>query len=327
MLSTIPKVLIDPRSDILYSSYFFEGLKRLQYQPVFGLQDFPVINKFGLFAFTITGSDGKKKIIIDHLDDPLIDEELLSWADVYAKVNLKHDEQRDKIIPAGVFCGIRSLGFGEMTSLISQYLFHTKLHSVARQQLRSYYRQWKYRVPIEKLKPEKADNNYVFFCASLWKKEQQNNEYRRRFMDACKQLSSLQFEGGFAPRIKNDVPGFEHYIDRAYTYGDYLRRTARSVVVFNSPAVRSCHSWKLAENLAMGKAIISLPFERQLSAPLVHGEHIHFVMPDTNAIQQAVEQIATDKTYRTELEQGARSYYQTYLEPAHYIKRIIDALK
>lgn len=321
-----PQVLIDPRSDILYSSWFFEGLKQLYKKQVgFSLHNFPVSNKFGLFAFTITDSKGKRKIVIDHLDDPLIDEEMLTWADVYSKVNLKHDEQRNKIIPAGVFCGIRSYGIGELSTLLPKYFLHATLRPLAAQQMRSFYRQWKYRLPEASFKPTVSSNNYIFFCASLWKKEQQNNHYRRLFIDACHGIPGLDFEGGFAPRSNNDIPGFEDYTDRSYTYSEYLDRTARSLLVFNSPAVRSCHSWKLAENLAMGKAIISLPFERQLSSPLVHGEHIHFVTPEKDAIQEAIEQIAHDNAYRAKLEQGARSYYEACLRPASHVKRIIEA--
>ena len=47
--------------------------------------------------------------------------------------------------------------------------------------------------------------------------------------------------------------------------------------MLNTPGVSGCLGWKLGEYLALGKAIISTPIQRQLLADLEHGTHIHVV--------------------------------------------------
>jgi glycosyltransferase involved in cell wall biosynthesis len=95
-------------------------------------------------------------------------------------------------------------------------------------------------------------------------------------------------------------------------------------VVFNCPAVHGCLGWKLGEYLALGKAIISIPLERALPEPLEHGEHIHYVDDNTEAMSEAVRTIDRDADYRHHLESGARSWYERNLTPAKIAARLVD---
>ena len=75
--------------------------------------------------------------------------------------------------------------------------------------------------------------------------------------------------------------------------------------------------------LALGKAIISTPLTRQMPAPLVHGEHVHFVDGSPEQIEEAIQRICNDAPYRRRLEQAARDYYVKYLQPTSVIRRIL----
>lgn len=120
------------------------------------------------------------------------------------------------------------------------------------------------------------------------------------------------------------MPGFEQYTtERRYSLKEYLSKLKRSAVAFNTPAVHSCHGWKLGEFLALGKAIVSTPLTRALPAPLLHGEHIHFVDGSPDSIREAVCLICRDISYRQRLERSARAYYLQYLQPQHVIERIL----
>jgi glycosyltransferase involved in cell wall biosynthesis len=123
------------------------------------------------------------------------------------------------------------------------------------------------------------------------------------------------------------VPGYEHLVvSTPCDHAQYIRKTQSSTVVFNTPAVLRCHGWKLAEFLALGKAIISTPLERLLPAPLEMGRDIHYVDPvSVDSIRDAVERIRGDDAYRRHLEEGARQYYVKYLQPAAVIRRILSA--
>ena len=72
----------------------------------------------------------------------------------------------------------------------------------------------------------------------------------------------------------------------------------------------------------MGKAIISTPLLREMPAPLIHGENIHFVSSDKELFE-AVRLINQDEKYRKKLEDGARRYYEQWLSPEVVIRRVI----
>src|SRR5207248_8247403 len=133
------------------------------------------------------------------------------------------------------------------------------------------------------------------------------NPPRARFIELCRRRDDIHFEGGFAPRRRNDMPELEGlYSTRRYPIDEYIARTARSVVVFNTPAVHDCLGWKLGEFLALGKAIITLPLTRQLPSPLEHGTHVHVVDGSPASIESAVDRLLSDTEYRERLERNAR---------------------
>ena len=108
-----------------------------------------------------------------------------------------------------------------------------------------------------------------------------------------------------------------------YSMSDYLDRTGRSVVVFNTPAVHGCLGWKLGEFLALGKAIVTLPIDRELPEPLVDGVHVHVVDGSAESIVDAITRLRRDNTYRLALEREAAAYYQRWLHPAVVAGRLL----
>lgn len=108
-------------------------------------------------------------------------------------------------------------------------------------------------------------------------------------------------------------------------FTEYIQKTKKSAVAFNTPAVHGCLGWKLAEFLALGKAIISTDVGRVLPVPLVHSEHVHFVDGSESSIREAVKRITSDEAYRAKLEAGAREYYDVYLAPRKVIERVMHA--
>src|SRR5262249_47673698 len=105
---------------------------------------------------------------------------------------------------------------------------------------------------------------------------------------------------------------------------EYLAKTRSSALVFNTPAVWSCHGWKLGEFLALGKAIISTPLVRELPAPLVHGCHIHYVDGSLDSIRAAIQLLLNDHDYRKHLERNAYDYYSSFLSPKRVVERLLD---
>jgi hypothetical protein len=322
---------VDPRFAPEHAAYYLGGL--LEYtgsqELPFSLEGFPSgYDDNKPLAFTLRRGTEHRNIYIAADDMATMDEQALEWADVYGKVNLLSElvpaSQQHKVVPIGPSHAVRlwrpaqSLRIARRTARAGGRTGGLKAH------YRPFWLQTNRRVDESFYQPAPSEDGYVFYNAWLWAKHADANPPRAAFMRACRELSPLiEFEGGFIPRRRNDVPEFDDVIaDRRYDLPAYLTNIKRSTLVFNNPAAHACHGWKLAEFLRLGKAIVSLPLSRELPAPLVHGRHLHIVDGSVAAIQEAVRTIVNDPGYRHQLEQAARDYYLEYLAPAQVIARL-----
>ena len=127
-------------------------------------------------------------------------------------------------------------------------------------------------------------------------------------------MEDLRFEGGLVSqgkkRISEDL--FSDCLAKAVPMKEWMAKTKRSMLVFNTPAFWDCHGWKLGEYLALGKCIVSTALSNDLPAPLEHGVHIHFVENGQEAVKEAVKYLIDHPDYRTRLEKGARAYWEQY---------------
>jgi hypothetical protein len=325
-------VVIDPYFDAYYCSFYLAGIAE-----VFGPQavrishdDFPDM-RWPHSVALILQPDGRR-IFIDTQDSSAYYRDALSWCDVYAKINVDPtedaDEARRKVLAIGPSFGIRQWGLAQMARHAAGHYWKCRSefdgYRSYREYFANYWRQYHYRLPLAAYSHEPSRGNYIFFVSALWKQERECNEYRANFIVASRSVPGLEFEGGFAPRRPDDIRGFETLaVKRRYALDEYLRRLKRSLVAFNTPAVYGCLGWKLAEYLALGKAIISTPLNRSLPAPLEHGRHIHLVDGSFDEIKNAVKLLSEDNAYRRLLENNARNYFLEYLAPARCIERIV----
>jgi hypothetical protein len=295
------------------------------------------------------------KVFVDFQDRPEVSAEALAWCDVYAKASADPamlatpgeerflpdrryrlltgvtPAQAAKILPLGHalvprICGLLRAGFYATAS----YLAGRSIIAGMVSHFANWRGQWRRRLPESAYVPGETDPNYVFFSASLWPsvEAERCNMERGMFVEACRSLPGLNFEGGFAQRWalppEWKARGFDKYaLPVRPSHRQFIRNTQRSACAFNNPGFKRCHAWKLAEYLALGKAIISTPLERLLPAPLVHGEHVHFVEPSVDAIREAVRHLCRDSQYRRKLERNARAYYQEHLTPRRTIERML----
>ena len=164
--------------------------------------------------------------------------------------------------------------------------------------------------------------NYIYFVGSLWKKEIKTNNFRANFIKACVS-SKTQFEGGFAPRTKGDIKGYEDLTMKVRDKMDtFIVKTKKSILTFNTPAVLDCHGWKLAEFLCFGKAIISTPLSRKLPLELRDKKHIFITDGSKDDINLKMEKLINDKIFRSTLKMNARQYFENELAPIKVIQKI-----
>jgi hypothetical protein len=324
-------VRLDPRFAPEHAAYYLSGLaERFRFTRFpLTLEGFPSSyhdNKPLAFVVRRRGVDRNIYIAAD--DMPELDPAALVWADIYGKVNLDRrlvpSTYEDAVVPIGPSHALRLWSLPRAAAMASRTERAGGRFCGRREHYRRFYLQATRRLDHSAYAPGRSKADYVFYNGWLWAKHPEANGPRADFMRACKDLApEVEFEGGFIPRRRDDVPDFADVTaDRHYTLIEYIERIKRSVVVFNNPAAHHCLGWKLAEFLRLGKAIVTLPLSREMPAPFLHGQHAHIVDGSREAIQDAVMTIARDKDYRHHLEQGARSYFLDHLTPTRVLDRL-----
>lgn len=322
----MPKVIIDPASDIFYSSFYIKGLtdllgrKNIVYEssPFIGLSE----NNFNFnFIFENT------KYTISMNDSYVINGQLYEWCDVYGGVNINFSitslDKYPKLISLVPSFGIKIWNLPQMISNMAHrawilkpdnYKFFSGRYK--HMYLRSIYEEYGKDVKVD-------DDKYIFFCSTLWYNDEWNkndegvNQRRANFIRSCKSLPDVKFEGGLVSQGKDrsSEDKFCDCLSRAFSMNEWLYKTKKSALVFNTPAFWNCHGWKLGEYLALGKAIVSTKLLNDLPESLVHGVNIHYVENTEDSIREAVQYIIDNPKYRIKLENGAKEYWSKYGTP------------
>jgi len=333
-------VIVDPRSRIVYASYYIQGIVDLfgAEKVCFRMSPFELlVKKYDnlafdeFFAFIIIRNGQRVKIVIDYKDNYTINYEIYDWCDVYGKVNLnpKYTDLFDynKIINIGPGFGIRIMGnFATILNAMSNFIKSYRYSDIKYYPFfYGYYWQTK-RLPISDFTNSPTDGKYVFFVSTLWNHDnciRSTNVLRAAFIEECKN-AGLNFEGGlYAKQSNREYNKYKHLVySKFISFPSYISMTKRSSVVFNTPTVFNCHGWKLGEYFALGKAIISTPLINKMPVDLEHRKNIHFI-EDASEMKDAIGKILSDHKYRATLEEGALEYYHKYLSPEMVIKRIL----
>ena len=324
---------INPNFDPFWHSLYFKGL--LQLAPSknisFTIKGFPeYIHKAMMFRILHNGRWWK--IVLDAEDKLWINPLGYDWCDVYGKFNIGLDSlesKQEKIIPIGPIFPIQALSrsWAFYYWLKSLLILNFKPNNFKDFFANFVYRPYKYSFPEKAYTPQLSRPDYVFMSSQLWRKDQETNELRAMFMRECREMSWVQFEGGFHPRAGNFEQYKDLFLKKMYPFHEYIQNLRNSAFVLYNHSVAGSHSWRLGEYLALGKAIISLPIERKIPAPLIHGTHIHFVEPAKEAIEKAIQLLLSNNLYRQNLEINARKYYLQNATPEKSIERLLATCK
>ncbi len=330
------RVIIDPVDDFLYMSFYVYGLEvffgsnNVHYssEPFASLSTKSRHSKSTRF---IIEEYGQERRFVIHCNDsfPII-EELYDWCDVYGSVNANFAKTakvfHKKLVALCPSFGIRCWNLPQ-----------TLMHAVANRpqdgtSVRKYLGKHK-RMLCRPTYPEYLthvieNNNYVFFISTLWYNDEWNkndegvNMRRATFIRTCKELKNVQFEGGLVSQGKDRSSEdlFADCLSKEVSMKEWMRKTKRSALVFNTPAFWDCHGWKLGEYLAMGKCILSTELSNDLPVPLEHGKNIHLVDNNQESMRDATRFIITHPDYRKTLENGTRAYWERYGSPVASLK-------
>ena len=321
------KVYIYGLCNIFYDAYYIQGLNEIYKNFEFNLSKFPSFSQ-GTFAVIIEEENQSKKIIIDSRDSSRINITELEWCDVYGKINYNSTElpvnHSKKIVPIGPSFGIKIWNLRQTLYFLTfNFLRFKKNIGNKREFLANYWRQYK-RLELKKYQYKKSSSNEIFFMNSIWKKENETNENRALFIETCKNNSNLIFEGGFAARTNGDNLGFDKLVySKKIPLNIYIEKIKNSSFVFNTPAVLSCHGWKLGEFLALGKAIITTHHCNVLPADLEDKKHVLYIA-NKNELQNSIAKLTDDVGFKNSLESESRNYFDKWLAPKKVILRLVE---
>lgn len=325
-----PKVYIYGLCDVFYDGYYIKGLSEVFGKVEYSVSKFPRFTQ-GTFAFIIEDGNGAvKNVIIDSRDSSQIDEKALDWCSVYGKVNYNIENlesiNKDKVIAIGPSFGIKIWNFVEtIYYLILNFSRFRDSIPYKRGFIANYWRQYK-RFSLKEYKNNSSSDNYVFFMNSIWKQEPETNNNRALFIKSCKDNTKVSFEGGFAARKDGNNLGLDDLVySQRISLKIYLQKIKKSAFVFNTPAVLSCHGWKLAEFLALGKAIITTHHYNKLPAELLANKHVLYVN-NSDDIKEAINKLTTDVDLKRKLELESREYFDKYLAPEKVITRLLEKI-
>jgi hypothetical protein len=332
-------LVVHPASDLTYASFLVEGFARVLGVDAirYSTKGFPPSYGGGRVLACYLAEDPSARGFFVFTDQTTVNSRGRRWAREYGMVNVAPDDF-NATIRLGPTFGIR-LGANALTRrhLAQTWRWATEGRNtkprmrarlrIAAERTRALVRHQRLRTHIDAYEPLSSNADYVFFTAWPWAKHGDVNPPRIGFIEACRRAPGLTFEGGFAPRRRTDVPEVLPYTAAArYSMSEYLTKVGRSAVAFNNPAVHGCLGWKLGEFLALGKAIVSLPLDRALPAPLEHGVHIHIVDGSPESLDDALARLRSDDAYRTMLENNARGWYEEHLAPHRLAARLLAKL-
>jgi len=326
------KIHVDPACDIQQSGFYLLGFMRLfgEDSLVFdGRHGLSFVQNSDIHALLLKGEDGKTtRLILDHGDSANYWKSLYEWSDVYAKTNIREEDfyTRPKSIPLGRGFPIKSFSTLHTLRLgLSNYIKASPRIKNPRRFFSHYQRTALRCLPYHRFETRgESDPDYIHFVCSQWKNDNGANQVRANFMRAAKSIPGVVFDGGFTPRPDGVDMGYGDLMTKPFEpFNDYMKKTHRSLTVFNNPSVKGCHSWKLAEFLCWGKAIISTPLLRMLPAPLVDGVHLLYTDGTREDIVEKIRLIREDPALRKFLEDNARAYYEEYLQPEKVVARIL----
>lgn len=339
------KVYIDYRIKINYASYYVYGLRK-----VFGKKNvffdlleredpnfYSDIHDYDKgMAIILEDANLRKKIFIDFHDGNGILDKFYNWADLYAKINISENDLKKypKLLPIGPSFGINIFDFSSIVNLLKLLFIRSKPVT-----LKNYFKDYLYmpyrRLRFDNYQESTSSKNYIFSISTLWYDsltDETTNKNRAHFMRLCSKKFDL-FEGGFYyignDNVYNEFPKYKSYLDIfkdlitkvRISPANYLIKTKKSTVVFNTPSVSGCHGWKLAEYFSLGKFIISTPLNNLMPGNF---ENALVSVDKLDDIEKILDNVIANEDYKKQLERNSITYFQEFLSPNAVIKRIVD---
>ena len=284
------KVIIDPRSSYAYGSMYVYGLMRIGATISYSMAPFRYLHSLeNNLRFVVQKDDIQTKYFIHANDSYHIIREDYEWCDVYGCVNANFThypkEKCPKLVSLVPSFGISLYDkWGTMWLALRNLIkcpravlcktawnkYKNRMEVNIYRNCKHYFGSEHYKIWLNRLPYESYNNtvvskdDYIFFLSTVWYSNEENkndegvNLRRTHFIRACKSVPDCHFEGGLLGDKSSSNEKFADVVTmQPVAFPDWIEKTKRSALVFNTPAFWDCHGWKLGEYLALGKCIVS----------------------------------------------------------------------
>ncbi len=291
-----------------FSGYYLKGFNdtaQVEYRPNL---EFNKFNGLPLIVLKI----GKKLLVIDNRDPVGINQELYNLTDLYFVTNKLRGVaayNQNKVRPLFPHYPINN--WKQYLRIFGSAWFKVNGFKNALREIYIHTRRPSYKNYVAK----PVFRPYVFFSGSIWKKELIANEQRAVFIKACKNHPKIEFEGGLTPRGDGDNLDLDEVLGpKRYSIKEFNKKSSRSLINLNNPAVLGAISWRFAEYLNMGTFILSLPWKTELPVFPIHGKEIH-MLEDINEIDRFISFLLKNPSYHKLISHGGKAYFNNYCQP------------
>jgi hypothetical protein len=169
-------------------------------------------------------------------------------------------------------------------------------------------------------------DNFIFFTASIWKKEAETNQIRAEFIRYCKQDPRITFEGGFIPRSDGNNFDFEDVLnDKKYPPKVFSKLSTKSKLVLNNAAVYGAVSWRLAEYLNQSLFVLSFPFKIELPVDFTHEKDMYFIS-ETSEFKEVFDKVLNNPDVHKKIAEQGKQYFTKYCTPQAQAKYVVNTM-
>ncbi|SHI59119.1 hypothetical protein [Algibacter luteus] len=302
-----------------YSSYYLYGFNK-EFRVKFQMDNsFVKYNNKPVIIFKINDKVG----VINNDDPVYFDQDLYNQVDSYFVTNKLIDNEafkQEKVKPLFPHYPINILPLYLRLFNIG-LLKYLKPRTLARE---LYILKRRPRYKNYNLKTEKED--FIFFTASIWKKEPETNQIRAEFIRYCKQDPRLKFEGGFIPRSDGNNFDFDDVLnDKKYPPKVFSKLSTKSKVALNNAAVYGAVSWRLAEYLNQSLFVLSFPFKIELPVDFTHENNIYFI-EQTGEFKIVFDKVINNPDIHKRVAENGKQYFSRHCTPQAQAKYILKTM-
>jgi hypothetical protein len=180
--------------------------------------------------------------------------------------------------------------------------------------------------------PDQTAEPFILFQTRVWGPDESDdnwievNEGRVSIIRALKRAFGSQFIGGLVP----DKVALKYYPDCLTSLRtdqrSFIEMSRRSLIGIYTRGLHHSLSFKLPEDLAASKCIVSEPLRNQMPVPLEHEKHyLEYHSPEECVA--ACQRLLKDPELASEMRHNNFAYYQAEVKPSvHILKCLRHAL-